>query len=337
MRRRTGTICCWMNCFKWVDAEKQKCTFVDKNSILYEYIVPENEILHIRRRKYMKRSIALIWIILELLSVLQAHIRTEKNDFEYMVLLGEEASNLENFPATDVLVIDGDYYTAEDIAYLRSNGTKIIFSYLNIGSLENFRDYYEEYSKYTLGEYDNWPDERWVDVSNRDWQTFIMQKAEGLAQKGFDGFFLDNVDVYDQYPSETIYDGLLGILSELHALNLEIIINGGDTFVRRFIESKGDSHKVFDGVNQEDVYTLYDFSNNKCGSNSEESKEYWEEYLELVSQNGYSVYVLEYADSMNMITDAGKYSEEHGWTCYVADNIELKLNKQSINNRFPMN
>lgn len=285
----------------------------------------------------MKRSIVLIWIILELLSVLQTHIPREKNDFEYMVLLGEEASNLGSFPATDVLVIDGDYYTAEDIAYLRSKGTKIIFSYLNIGSLENFRDYYEEYSKYTLGEYDNWPDERWVDVSNRDWQTFIKKKAEGLAQKGFDGFFLDNVDVYDQYPSETIYDGLLCILSELHALNLEIIINGGDTFVRRFIESKGDSHKVFDGVNQEDVYTLYDFSNNKCGSNSEESKEYWEEYLELVSQNGYSVYVLEYADSMNMITDAGKYSEEHGWTCYVADNIELKLNKQSTNNRFPMN
>ena len=76
---------------------------------------------------------------------------------DYLVLLGEEPSHIEDFPNCDVLVIDGEYFSAEDVKYIRTKGVKKIYSYFNIGSLENFRDYYDTFSEGTLGGYENWP------------------------------------------------------------------------------------------------------------------------------------------------------------------------------------
>lgn len=251
---------------------------------------------------------------------------TKKNNMEYVVLLGEDSSNIDKFPIADIMVIDGEFYSNEDLKYLRDKGAKEIFSYLNIGSIENFRDYYEEYSEYILGEYENWPDEGWIDVSNEKWQKFVIERAQTLAKKGFDGFFVDNTDIYYQYQNKEIYQGLVEILKNLKNFDKEVIINGGDTFVQKYIKSGND--KIFDGVNQENVYTLYDFSKKEYNVNSVEDREYWHEYLEFVSENGYDVFVLEYATDIKIIKGAIEFCESNGWICYISDNIELKINNK---------
>lgn len=38
-------------------------------------------------------------------------------------------------------------------------------SNLIIGSIEDFRTCFDEYSDFILGEYDNWPGEYWIDMS----------------------------------------------------------------------------------------------------------------------------------------------------------------------------
>ena len=248
------------------------------------------------------------------------------NNTKYQVLIGEDSENIKKFPAADILVIDGEYFSTEDLDDLRNKGVKKIYSYLNIGSLEDFRDYYDAFSDCTLGAYDHWPEEKWVDVSKVKWQNFIGKKAGSLAQKGFDGFFIDNIDVYYQYPKDEIYDGIVQILTGLQKLKHDVIINGGDVFVRRYIESGDNSSKLFTGVNQEDVYTSYDFLEDECKLSSDESREYLQEYLDLVAQNGFDVYVLEYAKDPKIKKDAEAYSKNNGWVCYVADNILLKLN-----------
>lgn len=247
----------------------------------------------------------------------------EKEHFEYVVLLGEDSSEIEEFPEADILVIDGEYFSAEDLTYLREKGVKKIYSYLNIGSLENFRKYYDTFLEDTLGTYDNWPEERWIDVSEKEWQDFMIARAGELEQKGFDGFFVDNTDVYDQYPGEEIYEGICRILMELQYLDKDVIINGGDVFVTRYIESGEECGHIFDGVNQEEVYTSYDFEKNKCGISTKEVRAYMKDYLELVSENGYEVYTLEYATDAGVKRAAKEYAAENGWICYVADRIEL--------------
>ena len=51
-------------------------------------------------------------------------------------------------------------------------------TYLNIGSIENFREYYTTYAELAIGEYEHWEEEQWVDVANPDWQKFIGQLSQ---------------------------------------------------------------------------------------------------------------------------------------------------------------
>lgn len=43
-----------------------------------------------------------------------------------------------------------------------------------------------------------------MDVANPDWQKFIGQLSQELYEKGVDGFFIDNCDVYYYAPRESI-------------------------------------------------------------------------------------------------------------------------------------
>ena len=51
-----------------------------------------------------------------------------------------------------------------------------------------------------------------MDVANPDWQKFIGQLSQELYEKGVDGFFIDNCDVYYYDPHESIFEGITAIL-----------------------------------------------------------------------------------------------------------------------------
>lgn len=246
---------------------------------------------------------------------------------DYVVLVGEDAGIVDRISDTDILVVDGDYFTSEDVTQLKDNGVKKVYTYFNIGSLESYRDYYEAYAQYALGDYENWPEEQWADISSNEWQSLLRDRAEAMMQKGFDGFFVDNTDVYYVYPYEEIYDGIVDVLQALYGLDKDVIINGGDCFVKRYLESEENPIQIFDGVNQENVYTGYDFEKENFEINSDEARTYYEEYLDFVMQKGYKVFTVEYAKDKQTKKSAYSYAKKHKYRCYVSDNIELKMNK----------
>ena len=98
-------------------------------------------------------------------------------------------------------------------------------TYLNIGSIENFREYYTTYAEVAIGEYEHWEEEEWVDAANPDWQKFIGQLSQELNEKGVDGFFINNCDVYDYAPHESIFEGLTAILQNMMTFGKAVIIN----------------------------------------------------------------------------------------------------------------
>ena len=101
-------------------------------------------------------------------------------------------------------------------------------------------------------------------------------------------------------------------------------INGGEGFVQEYSASGEKKKKIFDGVNQEDVYTNYNFEENRFEINTDENREYYREYLEGLLSKGYTVYVLEYADKKEIQKKAIAYAKDKGFTVYVADNIDLQ-------------
>ena len=109
------------------------------------------------KKKIVSVIIIILIVVFGLLACSNSLISSNKNDNpEYVVLIGEDREHLTGFPCADTLVIDGEYFTAEDVSYLKEKGVKTLYSYLNIGSIEEFRDCYEKYFLRLCGESHEW-------------------------------------------------------------------------------------------------------------------------------------------------------------------------------------
>lgn len=246
----------------------------------------------------------------------------EKND--YGVFLNADASSLEQLKKYDLIVIDAQYFTKSDIELLHQNGTRV-YTYLNIGSIENFREYYTTYEKLTIGRYEHWDEEKWVDVADPDWQKFIEQLSQELFEKGVDGFFIDNCDVYYYAPRESIFEGLTAILQNIMTFDKAVIINGGDTYVTEYRERYGAIDHIMTGVNQESVWSAIDFDKGTFYEQTRETRDYYCKYLEACQADGMDVYLLEYTTDKKLIQKIKKYCNEHDFHFYISNSLELEL------------
>ena len=243
-------------------------------------------------------------------------------DNDYGVFIGASDEDVSKIMKYKTVVIEPTAFTADSVAYLKAAGCTV-YGYLNIGSLEEYRDYYSDFEDITLGDYEGWDDEKWIDVSNKDWQDHIVYDvAAQYASMGLDGFFIDNADVYYQYPESKIYLGLVNILQGLRQYQLKVIINGGDTFVSECIDDKK-ATGLFTGINQESVFTCINFDSQTYEVQSEEDTQYFKEYLSKASRAGLEVFVIEYhASGVNWVK-AKTYFDKKGYSWYNAADLNL--------------
>ena len=282
------------------------------------------------RRKKIKQTkvLALIFVIILISGyflIKDSNTSTfEKND--YGVFLNADASSLEQLERYNLIVIDAQYFNKSDIELLHQNGTRV-YTYLNIGSIENFREYYTAYEKLTIGRYENWDEEKWVDVSDPDWQKFIEQLSQELFEKGVDGFFIDNCDVYYYAPRESIFEGLTAILQNIMTFDKAVIINGGDTYVTEYRDHYGTIDHIMTGVNQESVWNAIDFDKGTFYEQTKETRDYYCKYLEACQADGMDVYLLEYTTDKKLIHKIKRYCNEHDFHFYISNSLELKVSR----------
>lgn len=221
------------------------------------------------------------------------------------------------------IVIDAQYYSASEIKKLKSGGRKV-YSYFSVGSISKVRPYYKRFKKYVLGNYDNWPSEKWIDTSKTAWQKFLVNElAVSLKKKGVDGLWVDNTDVWYEYHRTNIFNGLLNILRGCKKKGFPIIINGGDVFVSHCIKCKKDY--CFDGVMQEEVITrITGYNSNKFARQTSEDRKYYEAYLKKVKNAKKSIALLEYTKSSSMRKEIINYCKKRGYSYYISNNVALK-------------
>lgn len=248
----------------------------------------------------------------------------------YGVYIGATAeqlhTKLDGDTGIGLAIIDAQNVSAEDVGSLKANGRRI-YSYLNVGSLEEFRDYYDTFSEYTLSEYDNWPGEYWIDVSEEAWQDYVVDNiAAELVLKGVDGFFIDNTDVYYLYQHSWIYKGLVKIITRLKdKYNLPVIINGGDMFVTQLMDEG--KAGIIDGINQESVYScILDYENAEFGEQRALDRAYYEKYLSRAKGEGLLVFMIEYTRDMRLVEKIKDFCRQNGYKCYVTDSLKLDGN-----------
>ena len=265
---------------------------------------------------------AIILIVLTCCTGLAGAEQAPTFKYPYGVFLSI-CENIEQFADYEIVVIDAQYYPKEELDAFRSKGHKV-FSYINIGSLEDFRDYYDEYKDLSLGAYEHWEEEVWVDVSQKRWQDFMLNDiAAGLLEKDIDGFFVDNCDVYYVHPKQEILEGLTVIMKGLKATGKKVIINSGDTFLDAYCEQGGKWDDVISGINQESVFSTILWDEGTFGTAEPEDHEYFVSYIDRYGSQGAEIYLLEYTINEELVKEIKAFCEERGYTYYVADSIEL--------------
>lgn len=256
----------------------------------------------------------------------------------YGVFLGIDSRSfmISEFEGYDLVVVDAQELSAHQLAQLHLAG-HTVYSYLNIGSVEKSRDYFERFEECFMGRYDNWPDEVWVDVTQQEWQDFVsVELLDRIREKDpeIDGLFLDNLDVYsrisdmeDEDMTEDAYDALVGILDNYQEEELPVMINGADLFVNRLI-SEGESGLIW-GVNQETVFSrILNYDLDWFGKQKNKEKKTYISYLERCREAGLEVFLLEYTTNESLIKEIEQFCMENSYQYYISGHVDLGFDKQ---------
>ena len=242
--------------------------------------------------------------------------------YAYGVFLSVE-KNIDRLKDYETVVIDAQHFKKEEIEAFKARGHKV-YSYINIGSLENFRSYYKEYKDLKLGKYEHWDEEIWINVADQRWQDFMInQMIPQLTAKGIDGFFVDNCDVYYNYQKQEILDGLTNIMKALVSTGKAVLINGGDRYLDAYCKQGGTWSDVITGINQETVFSKIIWNKNEFGTANKEDHKYFLSYIERYAKQGADIYLLEYTKDKKLIKEIEEYCKAKGFGYYVSDSVEL--------------
>ena len=222
------------------------------------------------------------------------------------------------------LILDLQNFSKEQVSALHHAGVKKIYSYLDVGSLETYRPYFTRFQKLVRAPYENWEEEYWVDVSNISWQDFLVKElASDLVQKGADGFFLDNTDVYAQEETPQTYEGLVRILEGLGDYHLPVIVNGGDLFVKKLIADH--KQNLLRAVCQESVFScIKDYKKNQFGRQDKEVRDDYLTYLQTCKKANLAVLLIEYTKDSKLEEEADSYCKKMGFCLFVSKSLGLE-------------
>lgn len=150
------------------------------------------------------------------------------------------ADTLPALAGADLVVADGlpdaggdDAAARARLAAGRATGALVV-AYLSVGTIEDWRPYASAVpAAWTFGPMPGWPGERFVDAREAGWRELMARAAAGVQELGFDGLFLDNLDVADDYPQTT--DAIVELVRGIRAAVPEALLiaqNGARTVDR---------------------------------------------------------------------------------------------------------
>lgn len=173
----------------------------------------------------------------------------------------------ERLGAFDLVVVDGELATADEVAALQAQGTTVL-AYLSVGTIEKWRSWYDRVKRFRLGAWADWKDEWFADVSKPALRRILDQEiAPEILAKGFDGLFLDNVDMIETRNHAPQRDGMRDLVLELstlaHSQGRLLFAQNGAWGLRKL-----GLLEAIDGWNREDVTWTYDFDRRRYVPNS---------------------------------------------------------------------
>ena len=133
-------------------------------------------------------------------------------------------------PQKGMIAIEPEDYTMAEIKTLKKEGAKLL-AYLSAGSVSDKRSYYKTLKPYQLKRLDDWPHERYIDLRRTAVREWCQKQAKMFKGAGFVGYWLDNIDVYEEYKTTGMFNAITATLQAIKAVGGYVMINGGSAYL----------------------------------------------------------------------------------------------------------
>ena len=238
----------------------------------------------------------------------------------YKVFLTTKINTKTLAKGSGIIVIEADDYSSTEIKAIKSKGYKVL-AYLSVGTIEEERPWWKTYKKYALKKLEDWPDECYADLTRSEWRTFLTNRASTLKKKGFDGWWLDNIDVYEYYPTAKMKAATKVVLKEIKSIGGYVMINGGSRFLKAV-----DTSGIIDGYTQEEVFSRITSYKGKgtFGKQKADEKAYYKTVIAETMKKGIQCFLLEYTRDESVKESIKAYYTAKKCTgYYISGNVDL--------------
>ncbi len=123
-----------------------------------------------------------------------------------------------------------------------------VLAYVSIGEAEDYRWYWEEVGDLILSENREWKGNYAVRFWEEKWKEVVMRMLEHASERGFDGVYLDKVDVVYDIGHE---DEMVELVCEVHERAREM---GLLVFVQNAPELYDRIRRCVDGIGKEETW-----------------------------------------------------------------------------------
>jgi len=215
--------------------------------------------------------------------------------------------------------------TADEVARLKSKpdgSRRIVLSYLSIGEAEEYRFYWKPEWRTTppawmIAENCRWPRNHLVRFWEDGWKQIMIRGADsylsGIVRAGFDGVYLDRIDVYtdiaDRHPEAR--ERMIAFVAELASVARQA--RPGFLVVAQNAEDLLETpayRALLDGLGKEDL--LYGLAGTGVRDRTEDVA--WSrERIEKLRREGKTILVAEYLTSADAMTAARRELASMGY------------------------
>ena len=214
-------------------------------------------------------------------------------------------------------ILEPDEFNAFEVGIMREFNQWVL-GYISMGEVSEFRSYYKAIEDKTLGKNEIW-DSYYLDLTDKRTREALLAVVDTIHQKGFNGLFLDTVDVFGPWGnSPDQADALASLLAEFKAKypDLHLMQNSG-------IELLPKTQDYVSSLALESILTDYNFDEMKYAyRNRDGARERASSMNKVLKTYGMDVVAIEYADTKKMYKRVLSQLKTTSWEYFIGQ-IEL--------------
>ena len=226
-----------------------------------------------------------------------------------------------------LLAIEPEDYTKAEVAALKAKGATVL-GYLSAGSVSDERSYYKNLKDYTLDPLPDWPHEKYLDLRRTAVRDWCVARAKEIMVQGFDGWWIDNLDIYEEYKSSAMYEAVGSVLTKIKAMGGYVMVNGGMEYLQKAmdVDSGHTGLGNIDGVTHEEVFsriTSYK-GTGEFGSQDANDSAAYQSHLVRCIRHKMQAFLLEYTKDNVLKLRIRAFCTEKGIAgCCVSESVDL--------------